>query len=221
MRTKTCFVWSGLTSPGILLHPCVVCRSTLLGKSIHSQAGHPQAGASNPLPPKIWAQERLGMHLSIQVLAIVSYSICMRMRVGVMEREREGGRMRERGRERGREGERRAFTPFWIHSAHSVQCLLVLVHGVGGPLPHGDMVSPEGDRPVQLLPQPQPGPGEPLKLGSRVGTPLRACWRRPIKRPERITPAFNQASIAWRPAAKRGSSPKDTRTFPSASSVCV
>ena len=129
--------------------------------------------------------------------------------------------MRERGRERGREGERRAFTPFWIHSAHSVQCLLVLVHGVGGPLPHGDVVSPEGDRPVQLLPQPQQGPGEPLKLGSHVGTPLRACWRRPIKRPERITPAFNQASIAWRPAAKRGSSPKDTRTFPLASSVCV
>ena len=106
MRTKTCFVWSGLTSPGILLHPCVVCRSTLLGKSIHSQAGHPQAGASNPLPPKIWAQERLGMHLSIQILAIVSYSICMRMRVGVFgERERAGGRMRERGRERGRERE--------------------------------------------------------------------------------------------------------------------
>ena len=129
--------------------------------------------------------------------------------------------MRERGRERGREGERRAFTPFWIHSAHSVQCLLVLVHGFGDPLPHGDVVSPEGDRPVQLLPQPQQGPGEPLKLGSRVGTPLRACWRRPIKRPERITPAFNQASIAWRPAAKRGSSPKDTRTFPSASCVCV
>ena len=106
MRIKTCFVWSGLTSPGILLHPCVVCRSTLLGKSIHSQAGHPQAGASNPLPPKIWAQERLGMDLSIQVLAIVSYSICMRMRVGVFgERERAGGRMRERGRERGRERE--------------------------------------------------------------------------------------------------------------------
>ena len=129
--------------------------------------------------------------------------------------------MRERGRERGREGERRAFTPFWIHSAHSVQCLLVLVHGFGDPLPHGDVVSPEGDRPVQLLPQPQQGPGEPLKLGSHVGTPLRACWRRPIQRPERITPAFNQASIAWRPAAKRGSSPKDTRTFPSASSVCL
>ena len=52
MRTKTCFVWSGLTSPGILLHPCVACTSTLLGQSIHSQAGHPQAGASNPLPPK-------------------------------------------------------------------------------------------------------------------------------------------------------------------------
>ena len=129
--------------------------------------------------------------------------------------------MRERGRERGREGERRAFTPFWIHSAHSVQCLLVLAHGVGGPLPHGDVVSPEGDRPVQLLPQPQQGPGEPLTLGSHVATPLRACWRRPIKRPERITPAFNQASIAWRPAAKRGSSPKDTRTFPSASCVCL
>ena len=92
---------------------------------------------------------------------------------------------------------------------------------IWGPLPHGDVVSPEGDRPVQLLPQPQQGPGEPLKLGSHVGTPLRACWRRPIKRPERITPAFNQASIAWRPAAKRGSSPKDTRTFPSASCVCV
>ena len=91
MRIKTCFVWSGLTSPGILLPPCVVCRSTLLSKSIHSQAGHPQAGASNPLPPKIGAQERLGMDLSIQVPAIVSYSICMRMRVGVFgERERAG-----------------------------------------------------------------------------------------------------------------------------------
>ena len=109
MRIKTCFVWSGLTSPGILLHPCVVCRSTLLSKSIHSQAGHPQAGASNPLPPKIWAQERLGMDLSIQVLAIVSYSICMRMRVGVFgererERERERGTENERTRERTRDG---------------------------------------------------------------------------------------------------------------------
>ena len=104
MRIKTCFVWSGLTSPGILLHPCVVCRSTLLGKSIHSQAGHPQAGASNPLPPKIWAQERLGMHLSIQVLAIVSYSICMRVGVGVFG-EGEGEGERERERERERDGE--------------------------------------------------------------------------------------------------------------------
>ena len=103
MRTKTCFVWSGLTSPGILLHPCVVCRSTLLGKSIHSQAGHPQAGASNPLPPKIGAQERLGMDLSIQVPAIVSYSICMRMRVRVFG-ERESGRGNERTRERTRDG---------------------------------------------------------------------------------------------------------------------
>ncbi len=105
MRTKTCCVWSGLTSPGILLHPCVVCRSTLLGKSIHSQAGHPQAGASNPLPPKIWAQERLGMDLSIQVPAIVSYSICMRMRVRVFG-ERESGRGTERTRERTRERKR-------------------------------------------------------------------------------------------------------------------
>ena len=105
MRTKTCFVWSGLTSPGILLHACVVCRSTLLSKSIHAQAGHPQAGASNPLPPKIGAQERLGMDLSIQVPAIVSYSICMRMRVGVFG-EREGGRQNERKRERTRERRR-------------------------------------------------------------------------------------------------------------------
>ena len=103
MRIKTCFVWSGLTCPGVLLHPCAACRSTLLGKSIHSQAGHPQAGTSNPLPPKLLAHERRRMDLSIPVLAIVSYSICMRMRVGVFgerEREREGRRMRERGRER-------------------------------------------------------------------------------------------------------------------------
>ena len=106
MRIKTCFVGSGLTSPGILLHPCVACRSTLLGQSIHSQAGHPQAGTSNPLPPKILAQESLRMDLSIQVQAIVSYSLCLRVRVGVFgEREREGGRMRERVRERGRERE--------------------------------------------------------------------------------------------------------------------
>ena len=105
MRIKTCFVWSGLTSPGILLHPCVVCRSTLLSKSIHSQAGHPQAGASNPLPPKIGAQERLGMDLSMQVPAIVSYAICMRMRVGVFG-ERESGRENERTRERTRERKR-------------------------------------------------------------------------------------------------------------------
>ena len=107
MRIKTCFVWSGLTCPGVLLHPCAACRSTLLGKSIHSQAGHPQAGASNPLPPKIWAQERLGMQLSIQVLAIVSYSICMRMRVGVFggrERARERETENERTRERTRDG---------------------------------------------------------------------------------------------------------------------
>ena len=210
MRIKTCFVGSGLTSPGILLHPCVVCRSTLLSKSIHSQAGHPQAGASNPLPPKIWAQERLGMHLSIQVLAIVSYSICMRMRVGVFgERERE-----ERERCREREMDLHSFLdPF----SSFISMPLIPCPWIWGPLPHGDVVSPEGDRPVQLLPQPQPGPGEPLKLGSHVGTPLRACWRRPIKRPERIRPGFNQASIAWRPAAKRGSSQKDTRTFPSAS----
>ena len=103
MRIKTCFVWSGLTCPGVLLHPCAACRSTLLGKSIHSQAGHPQAGTSNPLPPKLLAHERRRMDLSIPVLAIVSYSICMRMRVGVFgerERVREGRRMRERGRER-------------------------------------------------------------------------------------------------------------------------
>ena len=129
MRTKTCFVWSGLTSPGILLHPCVVCRSTLLGKSIHSQAGHPQPGTSNPLPPKLLAHERRRMDLSIPVLAIVSYSICMRMRVGVFgEREREV------------ENERWTFTHFWIHSAHSFQCLLFLVHGFGCPVPHGDVV---------------------------------------------------------------------------------
>ena len=100
MRIKTCFVWSGLTCPGVLLHPCAACRSTLLGKSIHSQAGHPQAGTSNPLPPKLLAHERRRMDLSIPVLAIVSYSICMRMRVGVFgegerEKEREGRRMRE------------------------------------------------------------------------------------------------------------------------------
>ena len=99
MRIKTCFVWSGLTCPGVLLRPCAACRSTLLGKSIHSQAGHPQAGTSNPLPPKLLAHERRRMDLSIPVLAIVSYSICMRMRVGVFG-EREGWRMRERGRER-------------------------------------------------------------------------------------------------------------------------
>ena len=107
MRIKTCFVWSGLTCPGVLLHPCAACRSTLLGKSIHSQAGHPQAGTSNPLPPKLLAHERRRMDVSIPVLAIVSYSICMRMRVGVFgerererEREREGRRLRERGRGR-------------------------------------------------------------------------------------------------------------------------
>ena len=111
MRIKTCFVWSGVTSPGILLHPCVACTSTLLGQSIHSQAGHPQAGASNPLPPKIGAQERLGLDLSIQVPAIVSYSICMRVRVRVgvcgereRERVRENERKSERTRERKRDG---------------------------------------------------------------------------------------------------------------------
>ena len=100
MRIKTCFVWSGLTCPGVLLHPCAACRSTLLGKSIHSQAGHPQAGTSNPLPPKLLAHERRRMDLSIPVLAIVSYSICMHMRVGVF-----GEGERERERERERDGE--------------------------------------------------------------------------------------------------------------------
>ena len=101
MRIKTCFVWSGLTCPGVLLHPCAACRSTLLGKSIHSQAGHPQAGTSNPLPPKLLAHERRRMDLSIPVLAIVSYSICMLMCVYVFgEGEREGERERERERER-------------------------------------------------------------------------------------------------------------------------
>ena len=129
MRIKTCFVWSGLTCPGVLLHPCAACRSTLLGKSIHSQAGHPQDGTSNPLPPKILAHERRRMDLSLPALAIVSYSICMRMRVGVFgEREREV------------ENERWTFTHFWIHSAHSFQCLFFLVHGFGCPVPHGDVV---------------------------------------------------------------------------------
>ena len=107
MRIKTCFVWSGLTCPGVLLHPCAACRSTLLGKSIHSQAGHPQAGTSNPLPPKILAQESLRMDLSIQVQAIVSYSLCLRVRVGVFgerERGRENERKSERTRERKRDG---------------------------------------------------------------------------------------------------------------------
>ena len=128
--------------------------------------------------------------------------------------------MRERGRERGREREMDLHSFLDPFSSFSSMPLLPCPW-IWGPLPHGDVVSPEGDRPVQLLPQPQQGPGEPLKLGSHVGTPRRACWRRPIKRPERITPAFKQASIAWRPAAKRGSSPKDTRTFPSASCVCL
>ena len=100
MRIKTCFVWSGLTCPGVLLHPCAAGRSTLLGKSIHSQAGHPQAATSNPLPPKILAHERRRMDLSLPVLAIISYSICMRMRVGVF-----GGRERKREKERERDGE--------------------------------------------------------------------------------------------------------------------
>ena len=83
MRIKTCFVWRGLTCPGVLLHPCAACRSTLLGKSIQSQAG-----TSNPLPPKILAHERHRMDLYLPILAMVSYSICMRMRVGVFgERE--------------------------------------------------------------------------------------------------------------------------------------
>ena len=103
MRIKTCFGWSGLTSPGVLLHPCAACRSTLLGKSIHSQAGHPQAGTSNPLPPKILAQESLRMDLSIQVQAIVSYSLCLRVRVGMFG-ERERGRENERKSERTRDG---------------------------------------------------------------------------------------------------------------------
>ena len=137
-----------------------------------------------------------------------------------LERERAGGRMRERGRERGREREMDLHSFLDPFSSFSSMPLLPCPW-IWGPLPHGDVVSPEGDRPVQLLPQPQQGPGEPLTLGSHVATPLRACWRRPIKRPERITPALHQASIAWRPAAKRGSSPKDTRTFPSASCVCL
>ena len=221
MRIKTCFVWSGLTCPGVLLHPCAACRSTLLGKSIHSQAGHPQAGTSNPLPPKLLAHKRRRMDLSIPVLAIVSYSICMRMRVGVFG-EREGGRENERKRERTRARRREEDLPSFLDPFSSFSSMPLLpCPWIWGPLPHGDVVSPEGDRPVQLLPQPQQGPGEPLKLGSHVGTPRRACWRRPIKRPERITPAFKQASIAWRPAAKRGSSPKDIRTFPSASCVCL
>ena len=113
MRIKTCFVWSGLTCPGVLLHPCAACRSTLLGKSIHSQAGHPQAGTSNPLPPKLLAHESCRMDLSIPVLAVVSYSICMRMRVGVFgERERERERENERTRERTRDGPSLFLDPF-------------------------------------------------------------------------------------------------------------
>ena len=180
MRTKTCFVWSGLTSPGILLHPCVVCRSTLLGKSIHSQAGHPQAGASNPLPPKIWAQERLGMDLSIQVPAIVSYSICMRMRVGVFgERERE--RENERTRERTRDGPSLLSGSIQLIHFNASSSLSM---DLGAPC-HTEMWSSQrGIAQCSSCPsQPQQGPGEPLKLGSHVGTPLRACWRRPIKSP--------------------------------------
>jgi len=92
MRTKTCFVWTGLTSPGILLHPCVVCRPTLLGKSIHSQAGHPQAGASNPLPPKVGAQEGLGLIcLCRSQLLFPTPSACVCVWVCLeREREREG-----------------------------------------------------------------------------------------------------------------------------------
>ena len=47
------------------------------------------------------------MDLSLQVLALVSYSICMRMRVGVFgerERERERERENERTREKTRDG---------------------------------------------------------------------------------------------------------------------
>ena len=51
------------------------------------------------------------MDLSLQVLALVSYSICMRVRVGVCgerERERERARESERERERVRENERKS-----------------------------------------------------------------------------------------------------------------
>ena len=47
------------------------------------------------------------MDLSLQVLALVSYSICMRVRVGVCgERARESERERERVRENERKSER-------------------------------------------------------------------------------------------------------------------
>ena len=106
MRTKTCFVWTGLTSPGILLHPCVVCRPTLLGKSIHSQAGQLPGGRFQPTPTQ---GRGSGETWDGLVYAGPSYCFLLLLHAyacGCVWRERESGRENERTRERTRERKR-------------------------------------------------------------------------------------------------------------------
>ena len=106
MRTKTCFVWTGLTSPGILLHACVVCRPTLLGKSIHSQAGQLPGGRFQHTPTQ---GRGSGETWDGLVYAGPSYCFLLLLHAyacGCVWRERESGRENERTRERTRERKR-------------------------------------------------------------------------------------------------------------------
>lgn len=58
MSINTSLFLNFFTYRDILLHPCVACRYIVPCKSIRFQAGHPQAGPSNPRPPEILGQER-------------------------------------------------------------------------------------------------------------------------------------------------------------------
>ena len=128
------------------------------------------------------------MDLSLQVLALVSYSICMRVRVRVgvcgereRERVRENERKSERTRERKRDGPSLLSESIQLIHFNASSSLSVDL----GALCHTEMWSSQrGIAQCSSCPsQPQQGPGEPLQLGSHVGTPLRACLRRPIKSP--------------------------------------
>ena len=103
MRIKTCFVGSGLTSPGILLHTCWHADPLCSAKASTPRLGIPRLALPTHSHPRYWLRRALGWicpSRSKRLFPTLSACVCVWV---CLERERGGGRMRERVRERGRE----------------------------------------------------------------------------------------------------------------------